>query len=437
MRKERLMSFKRLLTRCVAILVPCVLLASLASTASAHGATSLRPAAHLTGPAGSYLYDDAVNPQLTTASGCSAGWQVDPSQSGGGATGITSHIAPSTGSSSCYKATWSDLSFTEWRACYVDAWVSLNANGNVTYQFWGRDGTVFYSQTLNQANTPNGWHQFVNSSGIAIGFNDLISVTITSNTGYTSNRGNVADHWIGAAGMDFTCQFTPYVPYSNLQSNPNNCGQLGLDGTPTPFSGASQIPGSTAFAFTTPLNYSVAPCQTATGNEINSANWDGYGNPFQCVELILRYTALRYGITPTDWITAGAGNAYTLYAHHPPQFTATPYFASGNGSIPHAGDIMLWNQDAAMGDTAGHVAIVTAVDTLHKTITVMDENAFFQGMHTSKRVFGYYYEAGIGYTIDNFYDAYGGASGAYLGWDYIYPQDHSQDTLMGWLHSTL
>ena len=405
--------------------------------AHANGAMRTHTAIANTGPSGSYLYDDAVNAQRSTRSGCSAGWQVDPNQSNGGAPGVTAYIAPSTGTTDCYDATWSDPAFTQMRGCYVDVWVSVNANANVTYKFIGSNGQSFYTATLNQANTANGWHRFADGNGVAIGFNDLRSITATSATGYTSNRGNVSDHWFGAAGMDFTCQFTPYISNANLASNPNNCSQLGLNGWPTPFSGAKQIPGSVAFTFTSPWSYSIAPCETADTNENNNATEDGYGNPFQCVELIKRYTSIRYGISTNDWNQSGAVDGYTYFGHHPPQFTATQYVAGAVISLPHVGDIMVWDQDPT--NSGGHVAIVTAVNGAQKKITVLDENAFTNDglYHTSSRVFGYYYEVGVGYTIFNSFTYYGGANGQDTGSRNVVYNHPELDTLLGWLHTNL
>jgi hypothetical protein len=391
-----------------------------------------------TSPSGSYLTDDAVKPSLSTQPGCSTGWQVDPSQSYGGASGITSNIAPSTGWTDCYDAKWVDSAFTQMRWCFVDVFVSTNANANVIYKFWGSNGQVFYQTTLNQANTPNGWHRFLDNNGVAVSFNDLRWVTASSATGYTSNRGNVSDHWLGASGMDFTCQFTPYIPYSNLQANPNDCNQLGLDGSPTPFSGAKQIPGSVSLSFSSPWSYSISPCETQDPYpESNNATWDGYGNPFQCVELIKRYTSLRYGISPNDWNQAGAGDAYTYFGNHPPQFSATAYSAGSTWSLPHVGDIMVWNQDPT--DSSGHVSIVTAVNAVQKTITVIDQNAYTNDnqYHTSSRVFGYQYDSYVGYTINNYFTFTGGASGQDTGWRYVVYNDPNADTMLGWLHSSL
>src|SRR5262249_28644857 len=148
-----------------------------------------------------------------------------------------------------------------------------------------------------------------------------------------------------------------------------------------PFSGAHQIPGSVAYSFTTPWSYSILPCETRDTDETNPANQDGYGNPFQCVELVIRYTSIRYGVSFDDWIQAGARDAYTFFGSHPPQFTAIGYNPNGSGSVPRVGDIMVWGQykDPAtqvLWDTEGHVSIVTAVNLTQKKVTVMDENAY-------------------------------------------------------------
>src|SRR5690242_20062861 len=96
--------------------------------------------------------------------------------------------------------------------------------------------------------------------------------------------------------------------------DPHNCEALAQGATygpgnltSSPFD-AYQIPNSPAFS--SGSNYLVAcqerevyPSDPQPG--FNNANWDGYGNPFQCVELIDRYTHLRYGDS-YSWGDAGS-----------------------------------------------------------------------------------------------------------------------------------
>src|SRR5437870_254728 len=92
-------------------------------------------------------------------------------------------------------------------------------------------------------------------------------------------------------------------------SDPHNCQALGQgatisssDLTPEPFA-AWQVIGSSTYSFynhsgvsDTIVAYQPDPTlwfKTPQSN-FDKAGWDGYGNPFQCVELIARYNALKF-----------------------------------------------------------------------------------------------------------------------------------------------
>ncbi|HLZ23159.1 MAG TPA: CHAP domain-containing protein [Ktedonobacterales bacterium] len=106
-----------------------------------------------------------------------------------------------------------------------------------------------------------------------------------------------------------------------------------------------------------------------TGCAPGRATSDGYGLTFQCVELIIRFSAWAYGDRVGDWGRSGYGNAPDLWLpqNHPSDFVMYP---NGSDHAPVPGDILVWgNVDAqgrplpagTDGEHGGHIAVVAAV----------------------------------------------------------------------------
>lgn len=102
-----------------------------------------------------------------------------------------------------------------------------------------------------------------------------------------------------------------------------------------------------------------------TGCAPGRATSDGYGLTFQCVELVIRFSAWAYG----DRVSAWSGNAPDLWLpqNHPSDFVMYP---NGSSHAPVPGDILVWgNVDAhgnplpagTDGEHGGHIAVVAAV----------------------------------------------------------------------------
>jgi len=88
-----------------------------------------------------------------------------------------------------------------------------------------------------------------------------------------------------------------------------------------------------------------------------------YGIMYQCVELVQRYFARRWGY-PSIWSDVEA--AVDMRTHHPEGITFIP---NGGAAAPQAGDALLFN-----GGTYGHVAVVKIVDRHAGRITFIEEN---------------------------------------------------------------
>jgi hypothetical protein len=137
--------------------------------------------------------DDAVDPSFYNPGGqaCAPHYpKPDPLGSWGGAPGLTAYIMPA--NAGCNTAIWSDYyNFTRGRTCSVDIYVSGSANANITYHFETDSGNFLVS--LDQ-DPFYGWVRIVPS---------VYSVrTVWMDD---STYGN-SKQYIGAAGMDFTCQ---------------------------------------------------------------------------------------------------------------------------------------------------------------------------------------------------------------------------------------
>lgn len=121
-----------------------------------------------------------------------------------------------------------------------------------------------------------------------------------------------------------------------------------------------------------PSNWASAGC--APGG----ATSDGYGLTYQCVELVIRFSAWAYGDSVGDWGKLGWGNAPDLWAagNHPSDFVMYP---NGSSTPPVAGDILVWGTVDAKGqplpagpdgEHGGHIAVVAAV---HGNVVVTAE----------------------------------------------------------------
>ena len=98
----------------------------------------------------------------------------------------------------------------------------------------------------------------------------------------------------------------------------------------------------------------------------NQANWDGYGNPFQCVELIDRYDWLRWHDTDANGNKWVWGNAAENWNRHPTRFAQK---VNGGDTAPAAGDILIWNDN-----DYGHIAVIVDVDESAQTATILEQN---------------------------------------------------------------
>jgi len=100
----------------------------------------------------------------------------------------------------------------------------------------------------------------------------------------------------------------------------------------------------------------------------NAGNTDNgcvaaYGLSYQCVELVQRYFALRWGY-PAIW--SGVYGAADMRARHPAGIVFIP---NGGSSGPREGDALVFN-----GGTFGHVALVRSVDRPRGRIEVVEQN---------------------------------------------------------------
>ncbi|MFI5273066.1 MAG: CHAP domain-containing protein, partial [Ktedonobacterales bacterium] len=107
----------------------------------------------------------------------------------------------------------------------------------------------------------------------------------------------------------------------------------------------------------------------STGCRPGNATRDGFGLTFQCVELVIRFSAWAFGDTPAAWGRSGWGNAPDLWlaANHPSDWAMYP---NGSAHAPVPGDILVFGAVRANGtpwpagpdgEHGGHVAIVAAV----------------------------------------------------------------------------
>ncbi|HZT07321.1 MAG TPA: LysM peptidoglycan-binding domain-containing protein [Chloroflexota bacterium] len=76
-----------------------------------------------------------------------------------------------------------------------------------------------------------------------------------------------------------------------------------------------------------------------------------FGLTYQCVELVQRYFALRFGVQEAMW--RGVGHAVDVWQHHPPGASTVP---NGQSPGPQHGDVLVFDDGGA-----GHVALVSRV----------------------------------------------------------------------------
>lgn len=106
-----------------------------------------------------------------------------------------------------------------------------------------------------------------------------------------------------------------------------------------------------------------------TGCAPGGATSDGYGLTFQCVELIIRFSAWAFGDSASSWGRSGYGNAPDLWLpqNHPADWVMYP---NGSSHAPVPGDILVWGELDAQGRPYpagptgahdGHIAVVAGV----------------------------------------------------------------------------
>jgi hypothetical protein len=125
-----------------------------------------------------------------------------------------------------------------------------------------------------------------------------------------------------------------------------------------------------------------------------------YGIAYQCVELVQRYFALRWGY-PAIW--RGVGGAADMRTHHPGDIQFIP---NGGSPGPREGDALLF-----YGGAFGHIAIIQRVDRHAGQIDIAEENWSPSG------------QASLSIYPDNSISIRDSNAGSY--------------TIAGWLHSPL
>lgn len=88
-----------------------------------------------------------------------------------------------------------------------------------------------------------------------------------------------------------------------------------------------------------------------------------YGIPYQCVELVQRYFAVRWGY-PDMW--RGVATAADMRWIHP---SDVQFISNGGSPGPREGDAVVF-----YGGAVGHVALVRSVDRAHGLIALVEEN---------------------------------------------------------------
>jgi surface antigen len=230
----------------------------------------------------------------------------------------------------------------------------------------------------------------------------------------------------------------------------DECAQLGqgatvskTDRTPMPFD-ATQIPGSPMFTFTTDSGVgALVACQQRVINanpsapygvhayqaNFNRSYWDGYGNPFQCVELIDRYGWLRWHDTDANGKKWVWGNAADNWNRHPARFAKV---VNGGHTAPAAGDILIWNDNEY-----GHIAVIVDVDEGAHTATILEQNFAYAYARTPGKFIWYTAKRELSFAVAQVGDTTRYTlTGAYKAWR----QDGTTFTWkdarpVGWLHA--
>jgi hypothetical protein len=104
------------------------------------------------------------------------------------------------------------------------------------------------------------------------------------------------------------------------------------------------------------------PVFSNAGNVDNGCD-STFGISYQCVELVQRYFALRWGY-PAIW--RGVAAAADMRLHHPEGITFIP---NGGAPEPQEGDALL-----LYGGAFGHVALVRQVDRRGGAVEIVEEN---------------------------------------------------------------
>ncbi|HZU76857.1 MAG TPA: CHAP domain-containing protein, partial [Dehalococcoidia bacterium] len=110
-----------------------------------------------------------------------------------------------------------------------------------------------------------------------------------------------------------------------------------------------------------------------------------FGLEFQCNELAQRYAYYAWG-EPASWYGYGGdqGSAYQMWNAAPALPVPLAQYANGGGTLPRVGDLMIFNQGwlGSYWDGAGHVAVVSNVDTVDGYVSVVEQNATSTGTDT-------------------------------------------------------
>jgi surface antigen len=216
------------------------------------------------------------------------------------------------------------------------------------------------------------------------------------------------------------------------------------DRTPMPFD-AGQVPGSPIFTFTTDSGGAEAlvACQQKVINanpsapygvrayqaNFNRAYWDGYGNPFQCVELIDRYDWLRWHDTDASGNQWVWGNAADNWNRHPARFAKV---VNGGERAPAAGDILIWNDNEY-----GHIAVIVDVDDSARAATILEQNFTYAYAHTPGKFIWYTAKRELSFDVAHDGDATRYTlTGAYRAWRQDGTTFTGRDARpVGWLHA--
>ena len=216
------------------------------------------------------------------------------------------------------------------------------------------------------------------------------------------------------------------------------------DLTPTPFD-AARISGSPAFAFTTDSGdaATLVACQqkiinanpsapygsNAYQENFNQATWDGYGNPFQCVELIDRYDWLRWHDTDANGNKWVWGNAAENWNRHPARFAR---MFNGGDTAPAAGDILIWNDN-----DYGHIAVIVAVDGSAQTATILEQNFTYAYSRTPGKFIWYTAQRALDFEVAQEGDTTRYTfTGGYTAWRQDGTTFSGMDARpVGWLHA--